>query len=317
MKKNITHEELLVHIAQDYYYNHLSISEVARKYQTSRYLITKYLQRALKNNVVTIQIHSPYARNFQLETKFKYLFKIPHIAILRTNNETNSTETNIVEYASQRLQLLIDQSHIIGVTWGNTLHEVIDHFNNELQEDLVFTQFMGENMKYNSQAGTTRMVENAASHFEAKYITLPAPLYIVNDKIRKLLPQEPAFKQVMSTASKMDLIFCGIGTVSSIDSIPTWHKFKKKIFPGVKTDQIAGMLFGRPYDINGNFLLPKKDTVMGITLNQILSTSRRFGVIKSKFKTYSALGALRGKLLTDIVMDEGIAQRILMANSEI
>lgn len=317
MEKNLTHEELLVLIAQDYYYGNLAISDIARKYSLSRYLITKDLDEALKSGIVSIQINAPVSRNFQLETQFKKVFGIPHIAILRGDGNSDTNANNIVSYAAERIEQLISESQVVGLAWGSTVHSIIEHFKSELQEDLTFTQFVGENMKYNSRAGSTRMVEHAASRFEADYVTLPAPLYVTNKTVRELLPQEPALQKTMTLASRMDFLFCGVGTISSIDSIPTWKNAKAEIFPGVDTSQIAGMLFARPYDIHGNFLIPQEDTVIGISLDKVLATPRRFAVIKSKFKTYAALGALRGKLITDLVIDEGIAQRILTANNEV
>lgn len=317
MDKNMTHEELLVQVSQDYYYSNLAVSELSRKYNLSRYLVTKYLEEALQSGIVTIHVNSPVARNFQLETEFKKMFDIPHIAILKGDGSSDANANNIVAYSAKRIQLLIAESHVVGLTWGSTVHSIIDHFNSELVDGLVFTQFVGENMKYNSRTGSTRMVEHAASRFDANYHVLPAPLYVVNQTVHDLLPQEPALQQTMTLASRMDLLFCGIGTIASIDSIPTWNNTKADLFPGVDPSQIAGMLFGRPYDIQGNFLIPERDTVMGISLDKVLATPRRFGAIKSKFKTHAALGALRGKLLTDLVIDEGIAQRILTANKDL
>lgn len=317
MKKNINHEELLVSIAQDYYYSGLTISDLSRKYDSSRYHINNYLKDALKSGIVNIQIKTPIDRNFPLETQFKQIFDVQHIIILRGNDSSDVNAENIITYSADRLQSLINDSHVVGVTWGGTIHSIIDHFKSELNEDLIFTQFVGDNMKYNSRTGSTRMVEHAASKFESDFFTLPAPLYVTNKVIHDLLPEEPALKHCLKVASRMDLIFCGIGTLYSVDSIPTWHHNKDLIFPGVKPADIAGILFGRPYDIHGHFLVPECDTIVGVPLNKIMATPRRFGVIKSKFKAYAALGALRGNLLTDLVMDEGIAQRILTAQDEV
>ncbi|WP_219323972.1 sugar-binding domain-containing protein, partial [Oenococcus oeni] len=47
-------------------------------------------------------------------------------------------------------------------------------------------------------------------------------------------------------------------------------------------------------------------------IKSILSVPRRIAFTNSKFKARAMLGALRGRLLTDIIIDESIAQRILM-----
>lgn len=310
----MTHEELLVGLAQDYYYSDLSISELSRKYKLSRYLIDKYLDEALKVGIVSIQIHAQIDRNYQLEAQLQKTFGIAHVSVLRGDASANSN--NLIKYAAEKIQLLISHSHVVGLAWGGTIHSIIDQFQTGLNEELIFTQFVGENMKYNSRTGSTRMVEHAASRFSADYAVMPAPLYVVNQTVHDALLDEPALQKTLHLAARMDLLFCGIGTLESINSIPVWRDIKHKIFPGVNTDEIVGMLFGRPYNIKGQFLLPQRDTVMGTSLENVLLTPRRFGIIKSKFKTHAALGALRGKMLTDLIIDEGIAQRILTANAE-
>ncbi len=316
MAGSLNKNELLARMARDYYIKQKTIAELSNKYNMSRYLVTKSLKEATDSGLVTIEIHSPLVRNVQLEEQFQKTFGLDHPVILKVADSPNENAKNVIETAAKQLQRLIQKSHIVGLTWGGTIYDLIDQFQQGISDNLTFTQFLGENMKYNSAAGSTRMVERAAAKFNSTYQTIPAPLYVVNDAARKALPNEPALTTSFASAKRMDLLISGLGTLSSIDSIPAWKQAKNLIFPGVVPNQIVGMLFGRPYDINGNFLLPEKDTVLGISLPEIMAVPRRYGIVKSKFKTYSALGALRGKMLTDLVMTESIAQKILLANDE-
>ncbi|AEV94569.1 sugar-binding transcriptional regulator [Pediococcus claussenii] len=313
---NLTNAEQLAQIAQDYYLSKITIGELTEKYGVSRYLISKYLEQALEEGIVTIQINSPVSRNFQLEAQFSELFNIDHVYILKNQDNPTNDGSNIITYAAQQIQALVIHSKIVGISWGGTMFNLIDHFHTDAKPDITFTQYMGENMKYNSLAGSTRMVEHAANKLGANYLTIPAPLYVVNKSVREGLKKEPALSAALHAATNMDLIFCGLGTLASVNSIEAWKNSREQIFPGVKPSEVAGMLFGRPYDIKGNFLIPTEDTTFGVPLSDILKTPRRFGVLKSRFKTDAALGALRGNMLTDIVLDESIAHRILSANKE-
>ena len=69
-------------------------------------------------------------------------------------------------------------------------------------------------------------------------------------------------------------------------------------------------------DIQGNFLVSNEtDTVFGADIDTILAVPHRLAIVKSKFKAKAALGALRGHLITDLVIDEAIANRILLEAS--
>ncbi len=309
---DVKHQELLANIAQDYYLSQLTITDLSKKYNLSRYLITKFLDEALSSGLVKISIASPITRNVELEVQFKKLFNIRNAFILKDSDTPNDDIENIIEYASEEVQDLIHQSHIVGVSWGDTVLSIISHFQAEVRDDITFTQFVGKNLKYNSLSGATPMVEKAAAKFGAQYLTMAAPLYVLSDSARESLKNEPALVPTFTAASRMDLLFTGIGTLASIDTISVWKQHRKEIFEGVDLDQITGMLFGRPYDINGSILNTQHDKVFGASIDSILATPHRVGIVKSKFKARALLGALRGQLLTDVITNEAVANRVLL-----
>ncbi|MEM0513462.1 sugar-binding domain-containing protein [Limosilactobacillus fermentum] len=183
----------------------------------------------------------------------------------------------------------------------------MDAFSRQEADDLTFTQYLGENMKYRSSSGSMRMVQKAASSYDAGYTTIPGPLYIVNDQVRQVLIQEPSMTEAFENAAQMDMLLSGLGTIESINAIPAWRSAKEAIFPGVDLDQVAGMAFGRPYDINGNFLIDQaNDKTFSLPLEQILQVPRRFAVVQAS----AALGALRWGFFTDMIFTETIAIKV-------
>ncbi|MFV0555924.1 MAG: sugar-binding transcriptional regulator [Lactovum sp.] len=306
----INNQELLAHIAQDYYLSQLSLNDLVKKYNLSRYLINKYLEDAKNEGIVSITITSPIDRSFELEKQFKQLFNIPHIYIVKDNEEDNNKA--LIKFASERVQSRIINSQIVGTLWGETIYRVVENFTTQELKNLIVTQVMGENRKYHSLAGSMRMVEKVAKKFSAEYVTLSGPLYIINPTTRQGMMNEPSSQPALSTAQKTDLIFTSLGTLSSINSIPTWKQEIINIFPNINLGAVAGVIYGRPYDIEGNLLIKaEEDCVFGVDLKTILQTPNRVGIVKSKFKTRATLGALRGQFFTELIISESVAYRIL------
>lgn len=63
--------EQLANIARDYYLSKLTISQISKKYDLSRYLITKALDDAMSTGLVKISINAPIDRNMEMEARFK------------------------------------------------------------------------------------------------------------------------------------------------------------------------------------------------------------------------------------------------------
>lgn len=305
------HQQLLGNLAQDYYLSKMAISDISKKYSLSRYLIMKYLDEAFSSGIVDINIHTGYDRNAQLEHELAQKFNIKNIYVIKDPNNPLDRDKIIANFAANQIQSLIKEYKVIGLSWGETIYNVLDYFSKQTSHNLTFTQFMGENMKYKSSAASMRMVQKSASKYDCPYYTIPGPLYILNNAARNTLYSEPAFTQAFDVANRMDMLICGLGTLQSIDSIPAWHNCKNLLFKGVNLSQVAGMAFGRPYDINGNFLIhPNDDKTLSIPLNKILNVPKRLAIIQQKSKYQAVLGALRGSLFTDIILTESIALRI-------
>ncbi|MDR0299141.1 MAG: sugar-binding transcriptional regulator [Streptococcaceae bacterium] len=303
--------DLLSNLAKDFYLKKMSFADLAEKYSLSRYLVNKYLDEARDSGIVTISIASSLQRNHELEQVFHKLFDIHEIAIIE-NGGGSTGRKNLIKFAADYIQQEIMKSSIVGTLWGTTMYEVMDHFTPTEREGLTFTQFMGENRKYKSLAGSRRMVENAAQKFSSDFITLSGPLYILDKTSRIGLIRDIAAVDAIAAAKRMNMLFSGLGTLASVNSIPTWRTNIHKIFPNVNLNEVAGMCYGRPFDINGKILIhPDVDNVFGLSMLQVLRTPTRIGVIPSKFKAQSTLGALRGKFFTDVILSEDVAQRIL------
>lgn len=312
MEDLMTERALLSQISQDYYLNKLPFGDISKKYNISRYLINKYLNEAVKNGIVKIEITENSHRNSQLEHILQDKFSNVNFYVVQDDINNITTSTHLSNFAAEFVgELLQTNNKVVGLTWGETIYSMIDSLKSTPLERVKFTQFLGENMKYNSTAGSIRMVERAAKKVSGEFLTLPAPLYILNDIVRGGLYSEPSLQNTLALASHMDFLITGVGTIRSLDSIPIWHNNLNGIFPSMNVKSVVGMIFGRPYDINGRFLNQGDDKIVGLPVSQILQVPKRICLVRGKSKYQAVIGALRGQLITDIILSEAMAYRIL------
>ncbi|BAX72644.1 sugar-binding transcriptional regulator [Leuconostoc mesenteroides] len=307
---------ILSQIAEDYYLNKLPFGDISKKYNISRYLVNKYLNEAVKVGIVKIEITENSNRNPQIENILRDKFKDINFYVVQDDINNITTSEHLANFAATYVdEVLQDNNKIVGLTWGETIYTMIDSLKNRPLERVKFTQFLGENMKYNSTAGSMRMVERAAKKVSGEFLTLPAPLYILNDSVRNGLYSEPSLQNTIAVADNMDALITGVGTILSLDSIAIWKQNLNAIFSTVNTQEIAGLIYGRPYDINGRFLNLEADKVLGLSIDQILKVPKRICLVRGKSKYKPVIGAIKGKLITDVIMTEGMAYKILNETS--
>ena len=68
----------------------MSINDISKKYNLSRYLIMKYLDEAIDKQIVTINIHSGLDRNPELERRLHQEFATKNLYVIK---ETDNTST--------------------------------------------------------------------------------------------------------------------------------------------------------------------------------------------------------------------------------
>jgi DNA-binding transcriptional regulator LsrR (DeoR family) len=310
----VDEDELIAQIAQDYYLNRVTLGGIAAKYSLSRYKIAKYLEEGLRRGVVQIRIRSHFERNAEFERVLRDEFGIPQVAVLRYGNAALTRQSDLRDdfrsFAAQQVQLILEHSRIVGIAWGDTLDAVLGELDYRPRPEMIFTQFVGRYGKYHSQADSTRMVQKAAAKYDAEYLTLDCPTYILDDRARDLMRRELFLQRTLDVADRMDTVLTGIGTFDSLSSVNVWNEQRHQLFP-VPPEDVAGFVYGRPYDVRGTFLSPATDKTFGVGLDRLLQVPRRIGLVETRHKGLAALGALRSGAFTDLIMTEPVADAIL------
>ncbi|RHW54689.1 sugar-binding transcriptional regulator [Lactobacillus bombicola] len=303
-------DEQLANIAHDYFLSNLNIADISKKYDLSRYLIDKAINEARDKGIVKINIYQRPKRAHKLEQEFQKLFNLKEAYILEDLETKNQDNEMIVHYAAKQILNYIKPAHVIGLSWGTLIRDIIDNFTESSHEDLTFVQLVG--LAVNTSRRKNQLTQQAAKKFNAKCLNMPAPLYTINSKLVKEIKKEPYYEYIDQYFKKIDLIFASIGTVKSLESGKFFMDYySDKLLKDLDYSQIAGVIFGRPYDINGNFYQPIESHICGISMENILQIPTRFIVVKNRFKDDALLGALRSGIITHLVTTSGIAQRVL------
>lgn len=303
-------DEELASIAHDFYLSKLNIAEISKKYDLSRYLITKALEDAETRGIVKIKIAQGIKRNQVLEREFQKKFGLKEAFILQSHESKDETSEAVVNFAAKQIETYLKNAKVAGVSWGAMMHGVIDDFAEEEFKHLYFVQLLGQAI--NSNRRKNPLAQDAAENLHAHSLTLPSPLYVLNPKIIPALKQEPYFKIIENCYHNLDLLFTGLGTLESFKVNQFLEdNYGSKLFQNIPQEEVAGLIMGRPYNINGDFFTSFEKHICGISMDDIMRTPIRFCIVRNRFKSDALLGALRTGVITHLVTSDAIAQRVL------
>lgn len=304
----------LSQICNLYYEANMTQSEIAQKFSTTRFKISKFLSEAKEKKIVEITIHSTYEHDSNLEAVLKERFNLKNAIIF--DDSSSPEEDNLLclgELGANYLETIIKDNSIIGVAWGKTLFNVIKNIHHQKKLHITVTQLLGSAAKNNPLTDAPELIRKLASNYDGMYKFIYAPMYIDNNYARKALMHEPVINDALFLASKSDIIITGIGTIDSIFSSSLWSNYLIKSEEKIAKDLGAcGCICGHIYDINGNEIdLDLNKKLIGVDLNTLHHTNYTIAIATGKFKAQAILGALRGKHINVLITDSSTAEKII------
>ncbi|MBP6126506.1 MAG: hypothetical protein KBA67_07260 [Leptotrichiaceae bacterium] len=311
--------ELLTQIAEMYYKEGKTQTEIANYFDTNRFKVAKLLQDALNEQIVEIKINYSNERNKLLEEELKNRFELNEVLII--NNQylgyiegINSIGKTGAEYFSS----LLKHNSVIGVTWGKMAHSVISHLKPSTRYPIKVVELTGYSGLINPEIDSRKLISMMASTYRGSYKYFMAPIYVGNSELKRLLLEEPVVKEALELTKKMDIILSGISGNSNLPM------FKKSVEPYLtekdksEIKNCIGSIYGYVLDKNGDIAdidLNKK--LISTSIEDIFNTKHRILVSIGKYKLEVMVKAARKKFYNELITTSEIAMDMLEYDKKI
>ncbi|MBT2696596.1 sugar-binding transcriptional regulator [Bacillus sp. ISL-40] len=303
---------ILVKIAEMYYEEGATQSQIADEIGVSRSLISKYLAKAKELGIVEIIIHDETIHPYrQLEGKLERLYGLREVMCIPSlGNE--SSKNRLGAAASKYLLRVIRDGQTIGVSSGTTLHEVAEVMSTNQQfPSVTFVPLVGGmgNERVDIHANT--LVAKFAGALQAQYKLLHAPVMVDSKEAKEIFMRQSSIQDIFDLAVKANIAIVGIGGTPE-------HSTMVKSYLGQETQEYFNQtdVVG---DICYNFINKKGETssnswnerVISLRLEQLRDIPLVVGVACGLEKVQAIKAALEGKLVHVLITDELTAKALL------
>lgn len=146
---------LVLKAAYLYYIDNKSQNEIAKQLKISVTTVSRLLKRAKKDKIVEFVIRDPYVECIHLEKRLKKLFDLKDVIIApgiqnsldedcQDDEETEEEVKKLVALEGARyIQRIIRENDVLGITWGSTLHHLINYLNPSQKFDEISISITG------------------------------------------------------------------------------------------------------------------------------------------------------------------------------
>jgi len=303
-----------VKVARMYYYQSMKTEVIAREMNMSRSTVSRLLSFARENGLVDIHVIDPNERPQQLARKFLSHYNIKNVHVVPVPEMAGEASwlDRVAHFTAIHLNTLFDSKMVLGIAWGTTLTAISKHLIKKMTYNSHIIQLNG--------AGNTRttgieyageIITRFANNYCAHAHLFPVPTYFDYAETKAQLWKEGSIQHILEMQNMSDLLLYSIGAVNA--GVPSYvHSagyLDKKDYAELEKQKVVGDIATVFFREDGSFdNIPINDRASGPNLD-FFRKKHGICVVSGLAKIAGLHGALNGKLLTELIIDEPTARK--------
>ncbi|MGL5926822.1 sugar-binding transcriptional regulator [Chroococcidiopsis sp.] len=304
--------DLAAHAAWLYYIAGNTQEEIAAKLSVSRQAAQRLIALAVSEKLIKFRLDHPLSECIALAEALRDRFNLSLCEVVPSDAGSGDAFNGIGVRAASYLEtyLIAKTPTVLAFTSGRTLRSMVEQIPSMDQPQHKIVSIIG-NMSHYGRAGRHEVVMHLSDRVGSQAYPVPTPVVATSVEERELLQTQRSFIAVKTLAEQAKATFVGIGQI-------VWNApLHQNGF--INDDEVAelvelgavGEIAGWAYDRHGVLLQQGTNSrVASVPLEQPVQRLV-IGVAGGMKKAEAILAALRGKLITGLIIDEAAAQTIL------
>ncbi|GAA4849208.1 DNA-binding transcriptional repressor DeoR [Paenibacillus vulneris] len=305
-------QRLSIEAARLYYLSDYSQQDIAARLGVSRPTVSRLLQNAKERGYVRIDIVDPQEDLDTLAHNLKIKFMLDTVHVCYSPlNEYQEIQKHISRNAAEYLHDIVQDSDIIGVTWGTTMYSVARHLQPKQVKGVEVVQLKGgvSHSHVNTYAAETVNLFAEAFHTAARY--LPLPVIFDNIAVKEMVEKDRHIQRIIQLGKQANIAVFTVGTVKEDALLFRLGYFNKEEQERLQKTG-AGDICSRFFDAKGNICIDEiNDRTVGIDLPELRKKEKSILVAGGQRKIEAIRAALTGKYANILITDQYTAQALL------
>lgn len=297
-----------------YYVQELTQAEVGRRLGLSTAKVNRLLQKARKQGMVEVTIHTPFQHLFDLESRLKAIFGIAEaIVIPRIAEDTSVMAHTLGRAGANCLLKHLRDGDVIAIGGGTAVHAVVQALEPARPYDVAVVPTSGgvQGLAYTD---VNYLASQMAERLGGKAYQLHAPAFVDTREHREMLLSMGPIQEILNITRQASVALMGVGTVDYETSryVQFTALLPEDMQRIAEDNGGVGEIGAFIFDIEGRSCAQEyAERVVGLALPELGRIPFFIGVAATAAKALPLYGALRGGYLDALVTDEAAAQGII------
>jgi deoxyribonucleoside regulator len=302
----------VIEAAKLYYQLDYSQNQIAEMLGVSRPTVSRLLQQAKAEGIVTIEIQDPTEDVEMLKNLVKEKFQLQHVVVAFTPTyEDSVVKKYIGQAAATYLNDLAKDGDTIGASWGSTMYQVALNLKTKSLINSFVVQLNGGVSDADVQISPSEIVHLFGKAFNVTPYFMYLPAIVDHILVKQSMLTDRHIRRVMDMGKNANIAVFTAGAPTPDSVLINSNYFREDELEVIKTSA-AGDICSRYYDRNGEICLPSLDErTVGIELADLRLKEHSILVAGGPSKVNAIFGALKGKYGNTLVTDQITAKALL------
>jgi deoxyribonucleoside regulator len=311
-----------VQVARLYYYQGLTTEAIATELKLSRPKVSRLLGFARSSGLVEIRIQDSLAHPQELERAIQRQFRINEVRVIPVPANSHEDEwlERVANFAANHLNGLIHSEMTVGIAWGTTLDAISRRLVPKPSKNVDLVQLNGSaNVLAFNNFYIGEIYSRFALNYGARAHLFPVPTFFDYRETKMAMLRERSVQRILKMIASTDLLVYSIGAFGA--RVPS-HVYvggylEKKDFRELKKAGAVGDIATVFFRADGSFHdIPINERASGPDLSIIQRAKHALCVVSGLGKVDGLRAALRGGLMTELIVDEPTALELLKRNGQ-
>ena len=309
-------EEAMLAASSMYYLQDIKMDTIANHLHMSRSSVSRLLRDARDSGLVEITLRPIPTRGPGLAKKIESCFGIAtHVVpVADLADETERLE-QVAKATARMVTGWFDSDMIMGVAWGTTLAAISRHLGKKPTRGSAVVQLNGAaNVRTSGVEYAGNLIANFGDAFDAQVHLFPVPAFFDFAETRNAMWSERSIVRVLEYQRRADIALFSIGAIAG--EVPS-HVYSAGYLEAgdiqtLDSEGIVGDVCTIFLREDGSYEdLSMNARATGPTPAELRAIPRRICGVAGDNKVVPLLAALRAGVITDLVIDEQTATKLV------
>ncbi len=301
--------DLLTEVAWLHHEFGLTQDEIARRFDVSRSTISRALADAERLGIVQVVVTVPMPREARLAAELGARLGVT--ATVGTRVAGEPPHVAAARAAARVMERIGDGGGVtMALSWGRTLAAAAGLVRPRSTTGVRVVDAIGH-PGASAVTPTVDVTRALAAALGATVVHLPSPAFVApGPSLAALLTSEPV-RHALETARAADVTFVSVGVAGEGSMLLGEGLIGADAMAALVAAGASGEVMGHWVDAAGTGLATPGLEEVGLTLDDLRASRRVVAVAGGAEKAPAVLAALRGRIVTELIVDDGLAASLL------